>query len=207
LDVEEALMLKKTSFFFIGLVIACLGVGLIIKSGVGAGPWDAFFVGITDKLGLTVGIWVMLIQAFYLVFNSILSKKRIQFESVITVLLWGVIIDFQMGVTLKNVQLVDAALSMQWGAFLVGIVLTGIGIGIYLTSKFPTMPYDGTMLIISERFKITLNVSRTILEVIGLAFAWSVGGPIGLGTVIIMLMIGPLIQICTRYSTLIYEKI
>jgi uncharacterized membrane protein YczE len=118
-----------------------------------------------------------------------------------------VIIDFQMGVTLKNVQLVDVSLSMQWGAFLVGIVLTGIGIGIYLTSKFPTMPYDGTMLIISERFKITLNVSRTILEVIGLAFAWSVGGPIGLGTVIIMLMIGPIIQICTRYSTLIYEKI
>ncbi|MGS2779371.1 YczE/YyaS/YitT family protein [Robertmurraya sp. GLU-23] len=200
-------MLKKTSFFFIGLVIACLGVGLIIKSGVGAGPWDAFFVGIVAKLGLTVGIWVMLIQAFYLVFNSILSKKRIQFESVITVLLWGVIIDFQMGVTLKNVQLTEAVWTMQWGAFLAGIVLTGIGIGIYLTSKFPTMPYDGTMLIISERFHITLNVSRTILEGIGLAFAWIVGGPIGLGTVIIMLMIGPLIQICTRYSTLIYEKI
>lgn len=200
-------MLKKTSFFFIGLITACLGVGLIIKSGVGAGPWDAFFVGIVDKLGLTVGIWVMLIQAFYLVFNSILSKKRIQFESVITVLLWGLIIDFQMGVTLKHVQFVDAALSMKWGAFLVGIVLTGIGIGIYLTSKFPTMPYDGTMIIISERFKINLNVSRTILEVIGLASAWVVGGPIGFGTVIIMLMIGPLIQICTRYSTLIYEKI
>lgn len=200
-------MLKKTSFFFIGLVIACLGVGLIIKSGVGAGPWDAFFVGIVAKLGLTVGIWVMLIQAFYLVFNSILSKKRIQFESVITVLVWGVIIDFQMGVTLKNVQLTEAVWTMQWGAFLAGIVLTGIGIGIYLTSKFPTMPYDGTMLIISERFHITLNVSRTILEGIGLAFAWIVGGPIGLGTVIIMLMIGPLIQICTRYSTLIYEKI
>lgn len=200
-------MLKKTSFFFIGLVIACLGVGLIIKSGVGAGPWDAFFVGIVAKLGLTVGIWVMLIQAFYLVFNSILSKKRIQFESVITVLLWGVIIDFQMGVTLKNVQLTEAVWTMQWGAFLAGIVLTGIGIGIYLTSKFPTMPYDGTMLIISERFHITLNVSRTILEGIGLAFAWIVGGPIGLGTVIMMLMIGPLIQICTRYSTLIYEKI
>ncbi|MGG7619982.1 YczE/YyaS/YitT family protein [Bacillus coreaensis] len=200
-------MLKKTSFFFIGLVIACLGVGLIINSGVGAGPWDAFFVGIVAKLGLTVGIWVMLIQAFYLVFNSILSKKRIQFESVITVLLWGVIIDFQMGVTLKNVQLTEAVWTMQWGAFLAGIVLTGIGIGIYLTSKFPTMPYDGTMLIISERFHITLNVSRTILEGIGLAFAWIVGGPIGLGTVIIMLMIGPLIQICTRYSTLIYEKI
>jgi len=204
---EEPVMFKKTSFFFIGLVIACLGVGLIIKSGVGAGPWDAFFVGIVNKLGLTVGIWVMLIQAFYLVFNSILAKKRIQFESVITVFLWGIIIDFQMGVTLKNVQLDEAVWTMQWGAFLAGIVLTGIGIGIYLTSKFPTMPYDGTMLIISERFHITLNVSRTILEGIGLAFAWIVGGPIGLGTVIIMLMIGPLIQICTRYSTLIYEKI
>lgn len=200
-------MLKKTSFFFIGLVTACLGVGLIIKSGVGAGPWDAFFVGIVGKFGLTVGIWVMLIQAFYLIFNSILSKKRIQFESAITVLLWGLIIDFQMGVTLKHVQLVDGALSMKWGAFLVGIIFTGIGIGIYLTSKFPTMPYDGTMIIISERFKLTLNVSRTILEGIGLASAWVVGGPIGIGTVIIMLMIGPLIQICTRYSTLIYERI
>lgn len=200
-------MLKKTSFFLMGLVIACFGVALIIKSNVGAGPWDAFFVGIVEKLGLTVGIWVMLLQGFYLVFNSVLSKKRIQFESIITILLWGVIIDFQMGFVLKNVDFSHSELPIQWGAFLVGIGFVGIGIGIYLTSKFPTMPYDGTMIIISEKFNITLNVSRTILEVIGLASAWVVGGPIGLGTVIIMVLIGPLIQVCTRYSTLIYEKI
>lgn len=200
-------MIKRTLFYLIGLVVACLGVALIIKSEVGAGPWDAFFVGAVDKIGLSVGIWVMIAQAFYLLFNSVLSKKRIQFESIMTILLWGVIIDFQNGVVLGGVDLTGSGLGIRWVVFFIGVALVGGGIGLYLTSKFPTMPYDGTMVLLSEKFRMKLNVSRTILEVAGALLALLVGGPIGIGTFIILLLIGPMIQVCVNYSTVLYERI
>lgn len=200
-------MIKRSIFFLCGLFIACFGVSLIIKSGIGAGPWDAFMVGISNIFGITIGTCLILLQAFYLIFNATLAKKRIQFESIITIFLWGIILDFYMEILLKNVSLSHFATPIKWTFFLIGIIILSVGIGAYLNSKLPTMPYDTTMLVISEKFKMKINVSRTILELIGLVSALIVGGPIGLGTVIILLMIGPLIQVCSQYVNIVFEKI
>ncbi|MEH7225541.1 hypothetical protein V7112_17165 [Bacillus sp. JJ1566] len=55
-------MAKRIGIYFGGLALTALGIALIIRSLIGAGPWDTVAVGLTDQLGLTIGTW----SIFYL---------------------------------------------------------------------------------------------------------------------------------------------
>ncbi|MBM7692113.1 putative membrane protein YczE [Peribacillus deserti] len=199
-------MIKKIPLYAFGILIACLGVALIINSTVGAGPWDILFVTLTVKFGLTMGTWVMIWQAGFLIFNAILLKKRPEIESFITVLLWGVTVDFWMYVVVKGIDLTVSPLLVKWSVFLIGVILIGFGVGIYLSTNLPRMPYDGTMVAISQRFKLSLRVSRLILEgsavILGILF----GGTMGIGTIVIVLLIGSIIQFFNKIANQIVDS-
>ncbi|PKG21603.1 YczE/YyaS/YitT family protein [Niallia nealsonii] len=200
-------MIKKSIFYIVGMFIACMGVGLVLKSNIGAGPWDAFYMGASEKIGLSIGICVIIGQMVFLLMNSLLLKNRPAFESVITIVLWGFILDFCLGILLKNVYLADLSLLSKWLFFLTGVMLIGVGIGVYLISRFPAMPYDGMMMALVKRFGLKINVSRTILEGIGLLAAYLLGGPVGMGSIIFVLFLGTFIQICNRGAEKVLLKV
>jgi uncharacterized protein len=199
---------KRIFYYLLGLSIACLGVSFIIHSKVGAGPWDIVNIGLTEKVGLTLGTWMSLFQAFFLLLNGILLSKRPQFESLITIIIWGLIIDFWMEIVFKNVDLSSTPLYLKWCVFSLGILLVGMGVGIYLTSNLPSMPYDGTMVALSSKFNISLNLSRTLLEGSAVVLSFIVGGSvgIGIGTIVMFLVIGHIIQFFYKVSWLVYNK-
>lgn len=196
---------KKILFYLIGISVACMGVTFMIKSNVGAGPWDVVNIGLVNKIGLTFGTWVIIWQIFFLLFNAVLLKKRPEFESIITVVFWGLMMDFWMEIVFQNLYLASLSPLMRWGSFLFGVLLIGVGVGIYLTSNLPRMPYDGTMIAISSRFKLGLNVSRTFLEGTAVIIAVSIGGKIGVGTVVIVLIIGSIIEFFNKISLQLYD--
>jgi uncharacterized membrane protein YczE len=157
---------KKLVFYLMGIAIACMGVTFLLKSNAGAGPQDVVLLELSEKTGLTFGTWVIISQAVFLLFNSFLLKKRPQFESVITMIIWGVIVDFWMEIIFKDLSLFLYTPLLEWICFLTGALLIGIGVGIYLTANLPAMPYDGLMVGLCEKFRINLMMSRTILSFI-----------------------------------------
>lgn len=200
-------MVKQIIYYLVGLSIACLGVSLIIHSGVGAGPWDIVNIGLTEKVGLTLGTWMALFQAFFLFVNAALLKKRPEFAAFITLVIWGIIIDFWMEIIFRDVDLSAAAPLEKWGVFIGGVVLIGMGVGVYLTSNLPKMPYDGTMVALSQKFNISFTISRTFLEGTAVLLSFVVGGSVGVGvgTIIIFLVIGQLIQFFHRLSMSVFH--
>lgn len=201
-------MAKRIAYYLLGLAVACLGVCFLIHSKIGAGPWDIVNIGLTEKFGLTLGTWMSLWQAFFLLVNSVLLKRRPEFESLITIMLWGIIIDFWMGIVLKNMNLTQAPLSLKWSVFSLGVLLIGMGVGIYLTANLPKMPYDGTMVALSTKFNLNFTVTRTMLEGSAVLLSFIVGGTVrvGIGTIIIFLVIGPIIQFFYKLSWIMYNK-
>jgi uncharacterized membrane protein YczE len=199
---------KRIIFYLLGILIACLGVTFIVKVNVGAGPWDIVNLGLSEKTGLTFGTWVAISQGFFLLLNGLILKKRPEFESLLTVLLWGTVTDFWMEIVFKTDDYSDMALLGKWGIFLLGILLIGMGVGIYLTSNLPKMPYDGTMVALSQKFNMSLTASRTILEGCAVVLGLIIGGSVrvGIGTVIIFLLIGQLIQFFNKLSNFVYNS-
>lgn len=192
-------------FYVIGIAIACLGVTFIIKSNAGAGPQDVVLLVFAEKTGLTFGTWVILSQAVFLIVGAIILKKRPQFESIITMIIWGVIVDFWGEIIFRDLSIWLHTPFLRWICFLMGVLFIGIGVGIYLTANLPAMPYDGLMVGLCEKFKINLMMSRTILEGIFILMGILIGGKIGAGTIVLVLTIGTIIQYFNGLAFKVYH--
>jgi uncharacterized protein len=184
----------RFTFYVVGLIILSLGVSLTIKADLGAGAWDALNVGLSKSVGLTVGNWVFIIGIFLIFVNAFLYQRKPNFVSVLTILIVGFFIDFWLLVVLKDVH-ASGDFFTQNLLLLFGIIILPVGIAIYLEGNIAPNPVDQLMLAISFRFNVSFMVAKTIGELLALVFAWLLEGPIGIGTIIITLLIGPLVQI------------
>jgi uncharacterized membrane protein YczE len=88
------LIMKRGLFYFIGLALTALGVSSLIESNMGASTWDALYVGLSHTVGLTPGIWVIIIGGMVIFLNAFLAKERPDFTSFLTIFILGMIIDF-----------------------------------------------------------------------------------------------------------------
>ena len=84
-------------------------------------------------------------------------------------------------------------------------MLIGIGVGIYLTPNLPRMPYDGMMVALCEKFQMSLMMSRTILEISFVIIGVIIGGKIGVGSIVLVLCIGTIIQFFNKLSVKLYN--
>ncbi|WP_449538862.1 YczE/YyaS/YitT family protein [Ferdinandcohnia sp. Marseille-Q9671] len=195
------MILRKIAFFTIGLFILSLGISLMIVADIGAGAWDALNVGLSQTIGLTVGNWVIIVGILVMLVNALLLKTRPDFLAIGTIILIGFFIDFWLLLVMGEWLL--EGLFIKILTLLIGLVVASLGIAIYLQAKFPLSPLDGLMLAISKRFKLKVGVAKTIAEATGLLLALLFGGPIGIGTLIVTVGIGPIIQFFFPY----FEKL
>ncbi|WP_160723927.1 YczE/YyaS/YitT family protein [Bacillus sp. USDA818B3_A] len=185
-------------FFIFGLAIMTFGVCMTIKvAEIGVGAWDALNVALTEKIGLSVGKWVMIDGAILVLVNALLVKRRPDLLSLLTIIVIGSLVDFWLDMVfdLFTVEGLLAKLVM----LVVGILIIGFGASIYLQAKFPQSPIDNFMLAISERFSLNLMAAKTIGEITALIPAYFLHGPISYGTLIITFTVGPAIQLFFPY--------
>jgi hypothetical protein len=75
-----------------------------------------------------------------------------------------------------------------------GIVVTGLGIGLYIGAGLGPGPRDGLMTGLAARGVGSIRAVRTGIELSALTVGWLLGGSVGLGTVIVAVTIGPNVQ-------------
>lgn len=184
---------KRIGIYLVGLALNALGIALIIFSAVGAGAWDTAAIGLNHRLSLTIGTCTVIIQVLIVLLTAWIERKRPQYESMIAIVIRSMFLDAWMFFVFMPMT-PPVSWETQWFYFLAGIAAMGVGIGIYVEAHFPKAPIDGLMLAIQQRFRLTLNMSRIIVELSGAFIGFLLGGPVGLGTLMIALFVGKIIQ-------------
>ncbi|MFS0820244.1 YczE/YyaS/YitT family protein [Bacillus sp. 1P02SD] len=187
-------MSKRIVIYLGGLALTALGIAIIILSFIGAGPWDTVAVGLNIHLGLTIGTWSIITQVIFTGITWIIEKTRLRIESVIPILIRSVFLDIWFYFVLRNADF-SSSWELQWGSFVAGLIFAGVGIGIYMEANLPKTPIDGMMVAISNRFGWSFNIVRMGIESTGAVFGFILGGPVGLGTLVIALLLGKIIQV------------
>jgi uncharacterized membrane protein YczE len=175
-----------------GLAFVGIGVAFTKQANLGLGPWDVLGDGLAQLIGIELGTASVII-------------------GVLVLLLW---IPFREkpGIgTLSNLFLIglfmNAALAVVRGAngvllrsvwLTAGLLLIGLGSVLYLASQFGAGPRDGLMLGLSRMTGSSVRLTRTALEIAVLVVGWLLGGPVGVGTFVIALTMGPVIQFMSR---------
>jgi uncharacterized membrane protein YczE len=170
------------------LTLLGFAIALTIRADLGLAPWDVLHQGISEQTGVpigTVGIAVGLV----VLLAWIPLKERIGIGTVLNVIVLGVTIDATSAV-LPDLTTPPS----RWAALLAGTFLIGPGVALYLSCGLGAGPRDGVMTALVGR-GWSLRVIRTTMELAVLAAGYTLGGTVGVGTVLIALTIGPNIHL------------
>jgi uncharacterized protein len=198
------MMMRRSVFFTIGLFILTMGVSLIIKSGLGASAWDALAVGESRMFGITVGTAVFVNGIVLIILNAIIMKKRPDVLATLTIFVIGLLIDFWLLIVLADFA--PVLMVNQFIALGLGILTVGLGVSIYLQAKFPASPMDTLMVAIHTRFGLNLRNSRIISEGFALTLAFLFKGDIGIGTILVTVLLGFVVQYMYPIFEQLFEK-
>jgi uncharacterized membrane protein YczE len=180
---------RRTTQLFAGLVLYGIGMALMVESRLGLTSWDVFHQGLSQVTGVSFGLVVILLGIPILLL-WIPLRQRPGFGTVANLLVIGVVVDGALGV------IPDGPLLIRAGYLISGILVIGVGTGLYIGARMGPGPRDGLMTGIVARFpRLSLRLVRTVLELTVLGLGWLLGGTVGLGTLAFALSIGPLAQL------------
>ncbi|ARF14793.1 YczE/YyaS/YitT family protein [Sporosarcina ureae] len=178
-------------FFIGGMMIMSLGISLMIKGQrLGIAPWDVLHLGLYQNFGLTIGSWSIISGFVIISVTSIILREWPRLGTWLNMLVIGLFIDF------FNWLIPDVtSLTVQIICFIIGVFVLSYGVGIYVSPNLGAGPRDSLMLLFVEKFGWSLRLVRTTIEAIATLIGFLLGGPVGVGTLVVVLFSGQIIQI------------
>lgn len=178
--------------FFIGNIIFALGITITIKvQHLGLHPWDVLSVGLYEKFGLSIGSWNIIVGILLVSVSLILDRTYVRVGTLFNVILIGSLIDLYLWLDfLPN----PTYTWLDSITIIIGIVIMGIGGGIYNGAGIGSGPRDGFMLSISDKTGISIGKVRIITETLVLVIGWIIGGPVFIFTFIFTFIQSPIFQ-------------
>lgn len=186
-------MTRRLIQLFLGLSLYGLSIALIVRADLGLDPWDVLSQGVFERFaepaGLGFGMVVNLIgMAVLLLWIPLRQKPGI--GTIANVLVIGSV----AGLALRYIP-ADPVLPVRSLFLATGIVLNGVASGAYIGAGLGPGPRDGLMTGLVARTGWPIKTVRTAIELTVVVAGWTLGGSVGVGTILYALAIGPLVQI------------
>jgi uncharacterized protein len=184
-------VIKRIVFLLWGLLLFGLGVVMTVKSNLGTAPWDALHLGITQYLPWTLGQVSQATGVIVILLSFALGVSP-GWGTIANMYFIGVAIDFFMANTWIPVP-------HQWfsqlAMLLGGVFVIGWASFFYLSAALGAGPRDSFMVGSIHKTGWPVWKVRTAIEASVAGIAYLLGGPIGIGTIIIAFTLGPSIQL------------
>lgn len=191
-------MIRRVLQLLIGLFLFGIGISFLLKSNLGASPWDVLAQGIARHIPYTFGTISVLLGIVVLLFWFPLRQKP-GIGTVFNALLVGPSADVGLAVLPET-----GVLWLRVLFIVIGTVLVGLATGLYIGSRFGPGPRDGLMTGLHRVTGQPIWMVRVGLELTVLAIGWLLGGTVGLGTVVFAVFIG---HACEFFMKIFYIEL
>ena len=178
----------------VGLWIFGTGDAVIVAAGVGNTPWTVLAEGIALMMDRTIGQATFFVSVAVLLLWIPLREKP-GIGTILNAILIAVAIEHMLPILPTPEGGFESLLQV-----IGGIALVGIGSGIYLTANLGPGPRDGWMTGMQRASGYPIGNVRAAIEISVVIVGWSLGGTVGIGTVIFAMMIGPTVAVCLNIS-------
>ena len=187
----------KTLFYLVlGLVIFGFGESLLIHSMIGLSPWLVLAEGIAINLNWSIGFATFACSVVVLLMWLPL-KQQPGVGTILNIIIIAGTIDMSMYVF-------DFSTSSYFTNLLVsslGVILVGLGSGIYLIANLGPGPRDGLMTGLQRVTQYPIAWVRVCIEVSVVGVGWILGGTVGVGTLLFAFGIGPAVAFSLHLVT------
>ena len=172
-----------------GLGLFGLGESLIITASLGMSPWTVLAEGLSLTTGLSIGVLTFFISLGVLLL-WIPLKQHAGIGTILNVIIIAAVIEWSL-LYLPHPQ----EYAMKIVQVICGTLIVGVASGIYLIANLGPGPRDGLMTGCQRVTGLPIAWVRVLLEVTVISIGWSLGGSIGIGTIIFAFGIGPAVSL------------
>jgi uncharacterized membrane protein YczE len=131
-----------------------------------------------------------IIVGFVVLLLALALREKIGWGTLGNILFIGLWEDMFLGI----IPSVEHNIVLQGSMLLAAIFTMGIASAIYIGVDAGAGPRDSLMLAVHRTTNLSIRLGRAIIEIIVVTVGWLLGGPLGFGTVIFALLIGPSVQ-------------
>lgn len=173
----------------LGLTLFGLGESLIITAGAGMSPWTVLAEGLSISTNLSIGSLTFLISLAVLLL-WIPLKQMPGIGTLLNVIIIAAVIEWSLPY-LPHPQYYELKILQAF----VGTLLVGFASGIYLIANLGPGPRDGLMTGFQRITGFPIAWVRASIEIVVVTIGWTLGGSIGLATIIFAFGIGPAVSV------------
>jgi uncharacterized membrane protein YczE len=182
--------LRRLALLLAGCVVLGIGVGLLLTADLGSDGYSTLVSGIAQSTGLT--FWIANL-AVGVAFVALAAARKV-YPGVGTVVQVGLV-----GVTVSLVlDLLSTpdGLPARIGLLVLAFPVLAVGIAAYLGSQTGAGPAEGAGLAWDP--PVPFKWSYSAVQGGGALVGWLLGATIGPGTIAVILLLGPLVDLAAR---------
>ena len=212
---------KKFLRLLIGLAVMSFGSAMALVADLGMEPWDVLndgmarflqsHIGITlsngadlitfGRANIAIGLTILLID--------VLCGEKVGFGTFINILICGNIVDLCTGDLIPGFALLPDYRGLAMRVDLVprlilcvlSLIPAALGMYIYMSARLGSGPRDGLMCGLTRKLhKWPVGGIRVMLEGCALLLGWALGGTVGIGTIILVCLSGPVMQLIFKLA-------
>jgi len=178
--------LKTFLFLCLGLIMFGFGSSLLIHAMIGNSPWVVLAEGLSIKFKWSIGFSTFMCSILVLSSWFPLGQKP-GLGTIMNILIIAGVLDLSMYLFdfSSNIFFINLLTSS------LGVIIVGIGSGIYLIANLGPGPRDGLMTGLQKVTGYPIAWIRALIEISVVLMGWMLGGTIGIGTFLFAFGIGP----------------
>ena len=207
---------KNISFYFLGFFILGLGVILMLRADLGAGPWDTVTANLEafiDKVlfDVTLGMVSATIAVILMVTVLFYTRNYYLLGMVVPIFLVAISLDFWNIVGLGNFA--PTGFLFRLGVSILGGILIPLGLSFIIASNFPAFVFDELTIMLMDLTKIkSVTIIRVGIEALGIALGTLFGflagirfGAVGVASIVVVLILPPLLEFFLKRLGALHE--
>lgn len=185
------LKLDRMPLRLIALAAGLTGFGVsvagMIRAGLGVAPWDVLHVALAKLTGLSVGTIAIIASVVVLLLWWPLRQQP-GIGTLANAVWVGLTCDLTL-LVLPPVTELAPAIALMVGC----VLLNGVSSSLYIGAQLGAGPRDGLMTGLHRLTGRPIALVRLLIEGTVLLLGWLLGGPVGVGTVLYAVAMGPIV--------------
>ena len=187
------LFIKQLILFFLGLWIIQIGVAIFIYISIGSDPFTLFTQGIANIMQITPGTANRILTFVLFIIVLMVDRKNINIGTLLSILFTGFFMDLMLGLY-EGLTIGSLSMMIKVLIFGLGCLFVAIGFPILKAANLGVAPNDLVYLAIVDKSRISYSKVRMATDIVFCLIGLLLGGVLGLGTVLCVLLLGPLTQ-------------
>lgn len=177
-----------------------ISIGIMRVIAFGVDPFTSSIIGISNSSKIDFRYIYPIVNAVILILIFFLNRPMIGMGTLINLLVIGPVADYSQ-MFISNLY-TSHSLAKSIRLLIFANLLMAFNVSLYANVDIGVSAYDSLFITINKKNpKLSLGLSRIITDGVSILMGYLGKAPLGLGTVINLLLMGPLVEFFTKTST------